>query len=248
MSFRQLSLPAISTSRATGSMNHPRWSTLRNASATACSKRLFHSGCLFGACSSGMEPGGLTQQLLCGQLVSVRCPGVGAAARNRILPQVPCRHPGMLGSQLKFAGGPLIQAGNLRAWITHRRAPGGEGRTGMGAYDAGGKLSRPARSVAAWSSARPRPMPSAPSRLPRFSATTWPHTWPAGPAALTGSCSPRPRVGRCGTTTSTSASSARRWLGLAAGAGPLPCSTAYLRGPAHRPGRPSQGDPGAPGP
>jgi hypothetical protein len=38
------------------------------------------------ACPSGMQPGGLTQQLLRSQVVSVRCPGVGAAARNLILP------------------------------------------------------------------------------------------------------------------------------------------------------------------
>jgi integrase len=47
-------------------------------------------------------------------------------------------------------------------------------------------------------------------RLPRFLREDL-AVYLAGPATLTGSCSPPPGVGRCGTTTSTSASSPRRW-------------------------------------
>jgi hypothetical protein len=66
-----------------------------------------------------MQLRGLTQKLLRGEFVSVRCPGVGAAARNLILTQVARGHPRMLGSQLKFGGGSFVQASNLCAWITH---------------------------------------------------------------------------------------------------------------------------------
>jgi hypothetical protein len=66
-----------------------------------------------------MQLRGLTQELLGGEFVSVRRPGVGAAARNLILTQVARGHPRMLGSQLKFGGGSFVQASNLCAWITH---------------------------------------------------------------------------------------------------------------------------------
>jgi hypothetical protein len=82
---------------------------------------LFHNSGSFWAGSGGMQPGGLTQELLCGQLVSVRCPGVGAATRNLILTQVSRGHPRMLGGQLKLGGGSFVQANNLGAWITHGR-------------------------------------------------------------------------------------------------------------------------------
>ena len=62
-----------------------------------------------------MQPGGLTEELLCGQLVSVRCPGVGAATRNLILTQVSRGHTRMLCSQLKLGGGLLVQASSLGA-------------------------------------------------------------------------------------------------------------------------------------
>ena len=62
--------------------------------------------------------------------MSMRCPGVGAAARNLTLPQVPCGYSSMLSSHLQFSGGLLVEASNLRAWITHGPAPGGDGRTG----------------------------------------------------------------------------------------------------------------------
>jgi hypothetical protein len=92
-------------------------------------KSWFHNGCSFGAGSSGMEPGGLTQELLCGQFVSVRCPGVGAAARNLVLMQMTRGHPRMLGSHLQFGGGLLVETSNLRAWITHGRPPSDGGGT-----------------------------------------------------------------------------------------------------------------------
>ena len=76
---------------------------------------MFHNGGSFGAGSGGVQPGGLTQKLLRGQLVSVRCPGVGAATRNLILTQVSRGHPRMLGGQLKLGGGLLVQASNLGA-------------------------------------------------------------------------------------------------------------------------------------
>ena len=66
-----------------------------------------------------MQPRGLTQELLGGQLVSVRCPGIRAAARNLPLLQVASGNPRMLGCQLKFGGGLFVQASNLGAWITH---------------------------------------------------------------------------------------------------------------------------------
>jgi Phage integrase, N-terminal SAM-like domain len=69
-------------------------------------------------------------------------------------------------------------------------------------------------SAAAWSWGRPRRTRSARFGCLGSSATIWPCTWPAGPVTLMGSCSRRPRVGRCGITTSISARSARRWLGL----------------------------------
>jgi hypothetical protein len=93
----------------------------------------------FGACSSGMQPRGLTQELLCRQLVSVRCPGVGAATRNLTLAQVSCGNLRMLGSHLQFDGGPFVQASNLRTWITHVELPVVMG-TGLGAYDADSKV------------------------------------------------------------------------------------------------------------
>jgi hypothetical protein len=52
-----------------------------------------------------MEPGRLTEELLCGQLVSVRCPGVRAAARNLVLMQVAYGHPRMLCGQLELGAG-----------------------------------------------------------------------------------------------------------------------------------------------
>jgi hypothetical protein len=76
-----------------------------------------------------MQSGSLIQELLCGQLVSVRCPRMGTAAGNLILPQMPCSHPRMLGRHLPFSGSSFIQVNTLRAWITHGRPPGDGGAT-----------------------------------------------------------------------------------------------------------------------